>query len=176
MTGKTPKKTQNFFTSYYYTTFLSISKLWCSRNSHILKDMNMFKPTDATSVDDYISQIPEPRKTDIITLHEILQKIMAEEQPSLVYSMIAYGIFHYKSKSGREGDWPLVALASQKNYISVYVCAVDDNKKYIAENYKDALPGASIGKSCIRFKRLADIDIHVLQEIVEKAKNLTPSF
>lgn len=136
----------------------------------------MFKPTDAKSVDDYIEQISEPRKSDIVTLHQLLQEIMAEQQPSLVYSMIAYGMFHYKSKTGGEGEWPLVALASQKNYISVYVCAVDDNKKYVAENYKDKLPKASIGKSCIRFKQLSDIDINVLTEIVEKAKKLPASF
>lgn len=134
--------------------------------------MNMFKPTDAKTVDDYISKIDEPRKNDIIALHELIQRLMPDQTPVLVYSMIGYGMFHYKSRSGREGDWPLIALASQKNYISVYVCAVDTNKKYVAENYKDKLPKASIGKSCIRFKKLEDIDENVLSEIIEKAKTL----
>lgn len=134
----------------------------------------MFKPTDAETVDEYVSAIAEPRKSDIEALHGFIRGYMPEEKPQLVYSMIGYGMFPYKSKSGREGEWPLIALASQKNYISVYVCAVDTNQKYVAENYKDKLPKADIGKSCIRFKRLSDIDTSVLGEIIERAKLLTP--
>lgn len=136
--------------------------------------MNMFKPTDANTIEEYIAQIGEPRKSDIVALHALIQKSMPGVKPNLVYSMIGYGMFHYKTANGREGDWPLIALASQKNYISVYVCAVDTNQKYVAENYKEKLPKANIGKSCIRFKRLADIDTAVLTEIIEHAKTLTP--
>ena len=134
----------------------------------------MFKPTDANTVEEYIGQIEEPRKSDIAALHALIQKLMPGEKPNLVYSMIGYGMFHYKTAGGREGDWPLIALASQKNYISVYVCAVDTNQKYVAENYKDMLPKANIGKSCIRFKRLADIDTNVLTKIIKHARTLTP--
>lgn len=130
--------------------------------------MNMFKSTKAKSVEEYINLIEEPRRTDIKKLHEFIQKTIPDLKPHLLNGMIGYGTFHYKSKSGREGDWSTIILGNQKNYISVYVCAVI-NGKYVAESYKDKLPKASIGKSCIRIKKVSDIDLSVLSEIMTKA-------
>ena len=72
--------------------------------------------------------------------------------------MLGYGRFHYRYASGREGDASLVALSSRKNYISLYVLCTDEGG-YLAEQYVDRLPKASIGKSCVRFKRTDDIDL-----------------
>lgn len=139
--------------------------------------MNMFKPSSAKSVEEYLSLIEEPRRSEIIKLHKFIKKAVPDLKPHFASNMIGHGEFHYKqslpakagkSKSGREGDWPIIALASQKNYISVYVCAVKDGK-YIAEWYKDQLPKASIGKSCIRFKKVADIDLKVLEKVLKVA-------
>lgn len=133
--------------------------------------MNMFKPTSAKSPDEYLAMIPEPRRQEMEEIHILIQKTIPDLIPHILSGMIGYGTYHYKYASGREGDWSLVALASQKNYISVYVCAVDKDK-YLAESYKDKLPKASIGKSCIRFKRLADVDLSVITEIIKKAEKL----
>ena len=105
--------------------------------------MNMFKPVKAKSVEEYIDEISEPRKAEIIKLHKFIQESVPSLKPYFAYNMIGYGEFHYKSKSGREGDWPIISLASQKNYISVYVCSVKDGK-YLAEYYVKDLPKASL--------------------------------
>ena len=60
--------------------------------------------------------------------------------------MLAYGPWHYKYASGREGDWFRIGVASDKNYISLYICA-SDGDGYVAERYKAALPKANIGKA-----------------------------
>lgn len=125
----------------------------------------MFKPTTAKSVSEYIKMIEEPRRSDFKKLYELIGKLLPKEKPYLVASMIGWKSFHYKSKSGREGDWPVIALASQKNYISVYVCAVKDGK-YVAEKYKGDLAKAKIGRSCISFKKTEDIDLAVLRKII----------
>lgn len=71
-------------------------------------------------------------------------------------------------------EWPVIALASQKNYVSVYVCAVD-NGEYIAEKYKKDLSSkagsgnVSVGKSCIRIKNLEDVDLKVLKKVIQFA-------
>lgn len=133
--------------------------------------MNMFKPTLAKTPEEYLLAIEESRRTDVKTIHELILKIVPDLKPHIVSGMIGYGTYHYRYESGREGDWSLVLLASQKNYISVYVCAVVEGK-YLAESYMDKLPKASIGKSCIRFKKLSDIDLDVLKEIIVKANKL----
>jgi hypothetical protein len=129
--------------------------------------MNMFKPTAAKTPEEYINLIAEPRKTEIKKLHEFIKKTVPKLKPHILVGMIGYGTYHYKSKSGREGEWSIIALASQKNYISVYVCGIDtDGKQYVAEKYKDKLPKASIGKSCIRFKKVSDIDLDILKKVI----------
>lgn len=132
------------------------------------KVMNMFKPTDAKTPDEYIAQIDEPRKTDIIALHELVQNAAPTLKPGILYGMLGYGSYHYKTKSGREGEWSVISLASQKNYISLYVSCVKGNH-YLAEEYADRLPKANIGKSCVRFKRLSDVDPQVLDEMIREA-------
>jgi hypothetical protein len=134
--------------------------------------MNMFKPTSATSPEDYIAQIDEPRRSDIQTLHDLIRQEVPQLEPFMLYGMIGYGPHHYKYASGREGDWSRLALASQKNYISLYVTCTNE-EGYVAEAYKEKLPKANIGKSCIRFKRLADVDLVVLRELFRKTAALT---
>lgn len=129
--------------------------------------MNMFKPTDASTPQQYIDMIDEPRRSDIQELFELISKAIPAEKVKLWNSIIGWGSYHYKSAAGTEGDWFKVGLASQKNYISVYLPCTNKNGEYIAEVNKDKFPRASIGKSCIRFKKLDDIDTKVLVELVK---------
>ena len=127
----------------------------------------MFKKTLAKTPEQYIAMLDEPRKSEIQKLHNFIQKVAPGLKPHILAGMIGYGTYHYKGKSGREGDWSIIALASQKNYISVYLCA-SDGKQYVAEKNKKKFPKASVGKSCIRFKKLEDIDLGVLKEVLEE--------
>jgi hypothetical protein len=90
-------------------------------------------------------------------------------EPYMESGMIGYGRYHYRSASGREGEWCLLALASRKRYISFYVVAEDGKGGYLAESYRDRLPKADIGRSCVRFKRLDDLDEKVLREMMRAA-------
>jgi hypothetical protein len=135
--------------------------------------MNMFKVTDAKNPQEYIAKIDEPRKSEIQKLHDLIREYAPKLEPFMISGMIGYGKYHYKYPSGREGDWCTIALASQKNYISVYVCVMN-GEQYLAERYKSELPKASIGKSCIRFKKTVDIDLEILKEIIKKSASLPP--
>ena len=128
--------------------------------------MNMFKQTSAKTPEEYISLIEEPRRSQIKILDDFIQNTFPNLKPFIISGMIGYGKYHYKYPSGREGDWAVILLASQKNYISIYACGVTDGT-YIAEQYKKDLPKASIGKSCIRIKRIEDIDLKVLAKILK---------
>jgi hypothetical protein len=130
----------------------------------------MLKPIGAKTPDEYIQLIEEPRRSDIRALHSMITKALPKLAPVMQYGMIGYGSYHYKYASGREGDGVTVALASQKRYISVYIGG--------AEQHKAELPKASIGKSCIRFEKLSDIDLKVLEKLVKlaaKAKMMAKS-
>jgi uncharacterized protein YdhG (YjbR/CyaY superfamily) len=125
--------------------------------------------TAATSVKEYLDALEEPRKSEIKALHRLIVKSAPKLAPTISSGMLGYGKYHYKYSSGREGDTAVVALASQKNYISLYACSVVDGG-YVAEKYRDRLPRASIGKGCIRFKTLAAVDLDVLAELVKECE------
>lgn len=128
----------------------------------------MFKKIEASTPEEYIAGLEEPRKTQIETLHALIRKTVPDLTPHIQVGMLGYGTYNYKYASGKEGDWAIIGLASQKNYISLYICATKDGA-YIAEAYKKELPKASIGKSCIRFKKIEDVDLAVIKKILKEA-------
>ena len=109
-------------------------------------------------------------------MHRAIRKAAPSLKPGIHYGMIGYGIAPYRTKSGREGEWFKVGLASQKNYMSLYICSCDENEGHLAENNKDRLGKVSVGKSCIRFKKLGDLDLDVAMELVAAAAkgDITP--
>lgn len=131
--------------------------------------MNMFKPITAKTPEEYIQGLEEPRRREIKALYDVIRKTVPKLTPYIEAGMLGFGKYHYKYPSGREGDWALIGLASQKNYISLYICATVDGK-YLAEKYKARIPKASIGKSCIRIKHAVDIDLSVLKAILRDAQ------
>lgn len=131
--------------------------------------MNMFKPTKATSIKEYFDALTEDRKKIIKFLDAFIKKAVPKLKPCFSYNMLGYGNFKYKNYKKEIIDWPLIALASQKNYISLYVCAIKDGK-YIAETFKEKLGKVSVGKSCIRFKKLEDLDLEALKTVIQKAE------
>lgn len=134
----------------------------------------MFKPTTAKTPTEYIAMIDEPRKSEIKKVHELIRETVPDLKPHILAGMIGYGTYRYKTKSGKEGEWSIVALASQKDYISVYICATKDGK-YVPELYKEKFGKASIGKSCIRFKRVEDMNLDVLKKAIIDGVHSTPT-
>src|SRR6266849_1393172 len=116
---------------------------------------------------EYIAKLEEPRKTEIAALDVLIRKTAPKLEPFIHIGILAYGPWHYKYASGREGDWFRIGVASNKSYISLYICACD-GKGYIAERYTAALPKANIGKSCVRFKRLSDLEPAALKKMIRE--------
>lgn len=129
----------------------------------------MFKPTAATTVRSYIDALPPERKEPIEFLHAFIQKTTPSLKPHFASNMLGYGSFPYKNYKKEIIDWPVIALASQKNYMSLYICALEDSA-YIAEKYAKELGNVSVGKSCIRFKRLDDLALDGLKTVLKAAE------
>ncbi len=125
----------------------------------------MFKPVKAKSSKEYIDSIMEPRKTEVEELDKLIKKTVPGLKPHFAYNMLGYGSFEYKNYKKEIVNWPTVAVASQKNYISLYICALE-NGKYIAEKYKNDLGKVSVGKSCIRFKKVSDLNLEGIKKVL----------
>src|SRR3989344_8539112 len=128
--------------------------------------MNMFKPVKSTSIDKYFAMLPQERKEPLLFLHKFIQDTVPSLKPTFSYNMLGYGTFKYKNYKKEIVDWPIIALANQKNYISLYVCSVTGGE-YVAEKYKKELGKVSVGRSCIRFKKLEDLNLKTLEKVIK---------
>ncbi len=85
---------------------------------------------------------------------------------------LGYGAYHYTYTNGKGGDWPTIGLALQKNHIGLYLCAMKGDT-YLAELYSKSLgraPGkVSTGKSCIRIKKVDDLNLEQVEKIIREA-------
>lgn len=132
--------------------------------------MNMFKPVAATTISEYVEMLPPERRKVIEFVDAFIQKTAPSLKPHFAHNMLGYGSFKYRNYKNEIIDWPTIALASQKNYISLYVCSVQDGE-YVAETHKDKLGKVSVGKSCIRFKKIEDVNLHELELLIKIAED-----
>ena len=129
--------------------------------------------TGPATPDVFIESLPEPRRSQVRELHEVIRQTAPDLDPYVSSGMLAYGTYRYRYPSGREGEWCRIGLASNKATISLHVLAADESG-YLAEACKDRLPKADIGKSCVRFKQLEDVDVGVLEELIRKGSKTLP--
>lgn len=130
--------------------------------------MNMFQPTKVHTVKEYIHSVGDERKEIIIFLHNFIQKAVPKLKPHFATNMIGYGTFPYTNYKKEAVAWPVIALANQKQYVSIYVCSTDHGV-YVAEKYKDELGKVNVGRSCIRFKKLEDVNLPALKKVLQEA-------
>ncbi|WP_345384552.1 DUF1801 domain-containing protein [Pseudonocardia yuanmonensis] len=120
------------------------------------------------SPEEYLDTVDEKRRADMLALDAMIRETAPGLERVVQRGILGYGPFRYRYATGREGEATLIGLAAQKRHLSLYVlCAIDG--RYLAETYADRLPGASIGKSCVRFTSLAKVDREVLRELVATA-------
>lgn len=125
----------------------------------------------ASNPAEYLAQLEEPRKVEVTALNALVRKLAPKLEPCVHSGILGYGRYHYKYASGREGDSCRIGIASNKNYISLYISACDGDG-YLAERYKEALPKANIGKGCVRFKRLGDLDQDARKRLIKEAAHV----
>jgi hypothetical protein len=121
---------------------------------------------DVATPAEYIAAVGDRRRPDIAALDALIRKHAPKLEPVIMNGMLGYGPFRYRYASGREGEACKLSIASNASYISLY-CFAADEEGYVAERYVDRLPKASIGKSCVRFRKLADLDEKTLVSLIK---------
>ena len=115
------------------------------------------------SVDDFLNAIPDAQiRQDCWAIVEIMQE--ATQAPPQMWgaSIVGFGSYHYKYASGREADWMLTGFAPRKQNITLYIMAgFEPYDQMLAQLGKH-----TCGKSCLYIKRLADIDLPTLKQLV----------
>jgi hypothetical protein len=137
----------------------------------------------STSPDEHIASLPDGVREDIASLDATIVDAMPGVE-RVVWEgkfwggtdqrIIGYGSYHYRGRSGAKGEWFIVGLAVQKNYLSLYVTGNADGTS-LAKLYAPRLGKVKAGSANLQFKRAADLDLDVLRELVARARELAPS-
>jgi hypothetical protein len=116
----------------------------------------------------FLAGIPGDRRPILEQVDWVVRSAAPELTPAMWDGVLGYGTYRYRYASGREGEWFVVGLANRKQHVSVYLSASEDGA-YLAEANASRLGKVSLGRSCIRFRRLEDLDLDVLGELVRRA-------
>lgn len=127
-----------------------------------MKSENKTQPT-SSDVASFIAAIPdETKRRDSEVLREIMSDVTGEPAAMWGPSIIGFGSYHYKYASGREGDAPATGFSPRKTALTIYLF-------YGAENHSDLLDKLgphTLGKACLYIKRLSDIDLNILRQLI----------
>jgi len=137
----------------------------------------------AATVSDYLASLPPDRRAAIEAVRKaILANLDSDYEEGMQYGMIGYYVPHRVYPAGYHADpkqgLPFAGLASQKNYMSVYlmglycgcVDGVSDNAliQWFREAWAKSGKKLNMGKACIRFKKLDDLALDVLGEAIRR--------
>lgn len=130
-----------------------------------------------SSVDKFLKTIDDESKQKFaLKILHLMKKVTNEEPKMWGDSIIGFGNYHYKYKSGREGDWMLVGFSPRKLAMTIYLMSGIKNH----EKNLQKLGKYKAGKSCLYIKKEEDIDFRVLeksiQQSVAKIKNRKQKF
>jgi hypothetical protein len=127
--------------------------------------------SDATSIDDYLAGLPADRRAALSTVREVILKNLPQGyRETMAWGMISYGIplDRYPNTYNKQ-PLALAALASQKNYISLYLMTVYGSReveKWFKERYQASGKKLDMGKSCVHFRKADDLPLDLVGEVI----------
>jgi hypothetical protein len=120
------------------------------------------KPTDP-SIEDYIaSRASEEQQADCKSLMALLRKVTKQKPKMWGPSIVGYGSYRYTYESGRTGEMCLTGFALRGRELVVYLLAESPEQRKLLSK----LGKHKMGKSCLYFKRFADLDKGVLEKLI----------
>jgi len=131
----------------------------------------------ASTVQEYLQNIPEERKPYFNRLRDVIVENLPEGfEETLQYGMVGYVVplatypdgYHCKPSE----PLPFAHIASQKNFIALYHSGIYANKDildwFVAEYPKHCTRKLDMGKSCVRFKKIEEIPYELIAELMQK--------
>lgn len=123
------------------------------------------KPT-GVAVDAFLDAVPDPqRREDARKVRAMMERLSGEPAAMWGPSIVGFGTYHYKYDSGHEGDMARIGFSPRARELVLYVLGCFPRNQTLM----DRLGKHKTGKSCLYIKRLADVDLDVLEELVAES-------
>ena len=117
-------------------------------------------------VDAFLNDVADEKKRlDSFRILELMKHVTGQKPEMWGNSIVGFGSYHYKYASGREDDWFITGFSPRKQSLTLYIMSgFDEYDKLLGELGKH-----STGKSCLYIKKLEDVDMDVLKELVKQS-------
>lgn len=130
----------------------------------------------AATVREYLAELPDDRREAIEAVRAVILKNLPKGYEEVMsYGMIGYVVPHSLYPPGYHCDpslpLPFAGLASQKNYMAVYLMSNygdKSNEGWFVKEYKATGKKLDMGKCCIRFKKLDDLPLDVIGKAIAR--------
>ncbi len=120
------------------------------------------RPNDQ-SVEDFLNSITDEKdRAASRTILMLMQEVTGEEPVMWGDSIVGFGSYHYRYVSGREGDMFLTGFSPRKQNLTLYIMSGFD----MYDSLLTKLGKHTTGKSCLYIKKIEDIDLQTLRELV----------
>ncbi len=128
----------------------------------------------AVTPDEYIASLPDDRREAVATVRDVINRNLPPGyEEGIAYGMIAWWIPLETFADTYNGQpLGLAGIASQKNYISLYLNTVYGDpaeEAWFKERYAESGKKLNMGKSCLRFRRLDEVPLDVIAETIARA-------
>ena len=110
-------------------------------------------------------------REDSYVILEIMKKITGEEPEMWGTSIIGFGTYHYKYKSGREGDWFLCGFSPRVQSLTLYI--MTGFSKY--DELLSRIGKYKTGKACLYINKIEDIDLKILKQLIKESVDFLKS-
>jgi hypothetical protein len=125
------------------------------------------KENDA-SVDAFLGSVKdEQKREDSKRLRKLFEEITGDPAKMWGSSIVGFGNYHFKYKSGREGDWLVAGFSPRKDSLTLYLMG---SYEFVA--YKDLLGKLGkhkTSKGCLYIKKLEDVDMDILRKLITRS-------
>lgn len=117
-------------------------------------------------VNAFLAKVADERKrNDSFAILEVMGRVTGHEAKMWGSSIVGFGQYHYRYESGREGDFFLVGFSPRKQDLTLYIMTGFDGYEELLRR----LGKHKIGKSCLYIKKLEDINVAVLEQLIERS-------
>lgn len=114
------------------------------------------------SVEKFLNTVTDPdKREDCFEIMKLMQEVTQEEPKMWGDSIVGFGDYHYKYKSGREGDWFLIGFSPRKRNLTLYI--MSGFTRY--EEILGKLGKHKTGKSCLYINKLSDVNKETLAQL-----------
>jgi hypothetical protein len=121
------------------------------------------KLNDASVTKFLNSVADEQKRNDCFEILKMMKQITKEEPKMWGASIVGFGSYHYKGKSGREGDWMLTGFSPRKQNLTLYLMGGFDTHADLLKK----LGKFTTSVGCLYIKKLEDVDKKILKELVQ---------